>query len=142
MDKITKEILVDLEWDELDIIFEMLEEGFREFKLPLKDIMKMLVCVEKLFCDLVKYSESYDRKCHVKLNIENNATQCLSTIELSYNGRNFNPMLKGEYSDCDEADESYLTENEEKMIKNVMHIVKHNYIHEKNTIYMEKIWRL
>lgn len=135
-----KELTVEATMDNLDTVLGFIEDNLELVECPMKIAMKIAVCVEELFVNVVNYA--YDDcigNCKVGFLMEDNET-CKAIISISDQGKEFNPLEKDDPDTTLDADERAIGGLGIFMVKNIMDAISYERKEENNIIIMEKSW--
>lgn len=134
------EINVVATMDNLDTVLSFVEERLENMDCPMKISMKVAVCVEELFVNVVNYA--YDGcvgKCLVVFEGAENEP-CKAIITMVDEGKAFNPLEKDDPDTTLDADNREIGGLGIFMVKNIMDKISYDRKDEKNIIIMEKAW--
>ncbi|MBE5933756.1 MAG: ATP-binding protein [Lachnospiraceae bacterium] len=135
-----KEINVEATMDNLDAVLGFIEENLELADCPMKIAMKIVVCVEELFVNVVNYAyEGFVGKCKITFEALNNDENKV-VISISDQGKEFNPLEKADPDTTLDADEREIGGLGIFMVKNIMNHIYYERSGENNIIIMEKSW--
>lgn len=135
-----KEINVEATMDNLDAVLGFIEENLELADCPMKIAMKIVVCVEELFVNVVNYAyEGFVGKCKITFEaLDNDENKVV--ISISDQGKEFNPLEKADPDTTLDADEREIGGLGIFMVKNIMNHIYYERSGENNIIIMEKSW--
>lgn len=137
-----KELNIEATLENLDTVLGFIEENLELAECPMKIAMKVLVCVEELFVNVVNYA--YDGlvgPCGICFMTDDRAPGKL-TIVLSDQGKEFNPLEKENPNITLGADARDIGGLGIFMVKNIMDAIYYERNGANNTIIMEKLWEI
>lgn len=135
-----KQINVRSTMDNLDTVIGFIEENLELAECPMKIAMKIAVCVEELFVNVVNYA--YDGEigdCQVSFFIDDSLGNKV-IIKISDQGKAFNPLEKEDPDISLSAEERKIGGLGIFMVKNIMDTISYERKEENNIIIMEKTW--
>ena len=134
------EINVLATMDNLDAVIGFIEERLEGMDCPMKISMKIAVCVEELFVNVVNYVyDGHEGSCQVVFEkVENEPSRAI--ITMVDQGKAFNPLEKEDPDTTLKADEREIGGLGIFMVKNIMDEISYERNGEKNIIIMEKSW--
>lgn len=135
-----KEINVEATMDNLDAVLGFIEENLELADCPMKIAMKIVVCVEELFVNVVNYAyEGFVGKCKITFEaLDDDESKVV--ISISDQGKEFNPLEKADPDTTLDADEREIGGLGIFMVKNIMNHIYYERSGENNIIIMEKSW--
>ena len=135
-----KEINVEATMDNLDTVLGFIEENLELADCPMKIAMKIAVCVEELFVNVVNYAyEGFVGKCKITFDaLDDDENKVV--ISISDQGKEFNPLEKADPDTTLDADEREIGGLGIFMVKNIMNHIYYERSGENNIIIMEKSW--
>lgn len=135
-------IIVNAEMAQLDTITSWLETGLEACDCPLKLVMKILVCVEELFVNVVNYAYGDSTgTCTVIMEQEDGDDECQVCIQIRDGGMPFDPFAKEDPDITLSAEEREIGGLGIYMVKNIMDTVSYEYKQNENTVTMKKKWQ-
>lgn len=135
-----KEIKVEATMENLDTVLGFIEENLELAECPMKIAMKMAVCVEELYVNVVNYAyDGLAGPCCISFEVCDN-TFDKAIITLSDQGKKFNPLDKEDPDTTLGADEREIGGLGIFMVKNIMDRIYYERKDGNNTIIMEKSW--
>ena len=135
-----KEINVEATMDNLDTVLGFIEENLELADCPMKIAMKIAVCVEELFVNVVNYAyEGFVGKCKITFDaLDDDENKVV--ISISDQGKEFNPLEKADPDTTLDADEREIGGLGIFMVKNIMDHISYERSGGNNIIIMEKSW--
>ena len=135
-----REINVEATMDNLDTVLGFIEENLEISECPMKIAMKIVVCVEELFVNVVNYAyEGSVGNCMIGFKKEDGDTDKV-VITISDQGIAFNPLEKEDPDTTLDANQRDIGGLGIFMVKNIMDKITYERNNEKNIIIMEKTW--
>lgn len=135
-----KELNIEATMENLDTVLGFVEENLELAECPMKVAMKVVVCVEELFVNVVNYA--YDGSvglCSVSFEMTDNIAN-KATITLSDQGKEFNPLEREDPDTTLDAEERDIGGLGIFMVKNIMDAIFYHRKDGNNIIIMEKSW--
>ncbi|MBE5954801.1 MAG: ATP-binding protein [Lachnospiraceae bacterium] len=135
-----KEINVRSTMDNLDTVLGFIEGNLEMAECPMKIAMKIAVCVEELYVNVVNYAyDGQEGACRIEFRFEEN-TPNKAVITIVDQGKPFNPLEKEDPNTTLDAEERDIGGLGIFMVKNIMDTIIYERKEEKNIIIMEKSW--
>ncbi len=135
-------IIVNAEINQLDTVTSWLETNLETYDCPVKLIMKILVCVEELFVNVVNYAYGdVVGNCTIIMETEDMAEECQVSIQIRDGGIPFNPFEKEDPDITLSAEEREIGGLGIYMVKNIMDTVSYEYNQQENVVTMKKKWQ-
>lgn len=137
MDKISKELTIDANLENLDNVLQFVEGSLEIAECPMKVIMQIAVCVEEVFVNVANYAYG-DKQgdCTITVEIQDNNAK----ITLIDRGIPFNPLAKEDPDITLSADERQIGGLGIFMVKKSMDKVFYSNDDGNNIFIMEKSW--
>lgn len=137
MDKISKELTIDANLENLDNVLQLVEGSLEIAECPMKVIMQIAVCVEEVFVNVANYAYG-DKQgdCTITVEIQDNNAK----ITLIDRGLPFNPLAKEDPDITLSADERQIGGLGIFMVKKSMDKVFYSNDDGNNIFIMEKSW--
>ncbi len=136
------EITLKASMDNLDKALGFVEEQLEEAGCPMKISMKIAVCVEELFVNIVNYAyDGEEGECQLAVEIDENQPHKVR-LTLSDSGKSFNPLEKEDPDTTLDAEERDIGGLGIFMVKNIMDTISYERKDENNIIIMEKNWNM
>lgn len=140
-EKSTKLLTVDATMDNMDKVISLVEENLDMAGCPMKITMKIMVCVEEAYVNIVNYAYGgQNGKCTIELQTESGDEKGYAKIVLRDGGIPFNPLIKEEPDINLSAEERNIGGLGIYMVKNIMDRVDYAYEGKENILTMEKGW--
>ena len=137
MDKISKELTIDANLENLDNVLQLVEGSLEIAECPMKVIMQIAVCVEEVFVNVANYAYG-DKQgdCTITVEIQDNNAK----ITLIDRGIPFNLLAKEDPDITLSADERQIGGLGIFMVKKSMDKVFYSNDDGNNIFIMEKSW--
>lgn len=137
-----KEIRVKADMANLDTVLGFLEEELELAECPMKLAMKIVVCVEELYVNIVSYAyDGAEGECTIGLERDDKQPDKIRII-ISDSGKYFNPLNKEDPDITLTADERDMGGLGIFMVKNIMDAISYERNNGNNIIIMEKSWNI
>ncbi len=136
-----KSITVEATLNHMEQVIGFVEEKLNEIGCPMKVSMKILVCVEELYVNIVNYAYGGEAgPCTLEIETGEPDEKGYVRIILHDCGVPFDP-LSGEEPDISlSADDREIGGLGIFMVKNIMDKISYSYENKKNILTMEKSW--
>lgn len=137
-----KTITVDATMEQLDTVIGWVEAYLTDCACPMKLSMKILVCVEELYVNVVNYAYgSQTGSCTMELAQIQDAEACEVMLQIRDSGTPFNPFEREDPDITLSADEREIGGLGIYMVKNIMDTVSYEYKQQENIVTMKKKWQ-
>ena len=125
--------------DNLNVVIAFVENNLEQLDCPAKVAMKIAVCVEELFVNIVNYAyEDCQGECSVTVQDINDSNG--AKIIIKDEGVPFNPLEKENPDTTLGADEREIGGLGIFMVKSIMDEIYYERSNDNNIIIMEKCW--
>ncbi len=133
------EIILEATMDNLNVVIAFVENNLEQLECPTKVAMKIAVCVEELFVNIVNYAyEGCQGECSVAVD-DLDGTQGAKII-IKDKGVPFNPIEKENPDITLDADKREIGGLGIFMVKSIMDKIYYERNNGNNIIIMEKSW--
>ncbi len=138
-----KIITVEASMEYLDMVTSGVEAFLEAYSCPMKIVMKILLCVEELYANVVNYAYA-DKggSCTIELNGDSNEACSEVSIVIRDGGIPFDPLAKEDPDITLSADEREIGGLGIYMVKNIMDTVSYEYKQQENIVTMTKKWQI
>ena len=138
-----KIITVEASMENLDKVTSFVEAFLDDYACPMKIAMKILLCVEELYANVVNYAYG-SRGGNCTIELEGNAyeTEHKVCIRVRDQGVPFDPFAKEDPDITLSADEREIGGLGIYMVKNIMDTVSYEYKQQENIVTMIKKWQI
>lgn len=128
--------------EHLDKVTFSVESFLTACACPMKTVMKILLCVEELFANVVNYAYTTGTgNCTIEMQSKMDGTDCEVCISIRDNGTPFDPFAKEDPDITLSADEREIGGLGIYMVKNIMDTVSYEYKQQQNVVTMTKKWQ-
>lgn len=138
-----KVITVEASMEYLDKVTSFVEAFLEGYACPMKITMKILLCVEELYANVVNYAySSKNGNCTIELEGNAYETENKVCICMRDQGVPFDPFAKEDPDITLSADEREIGGLGIYMVKNIMDTVSYEYKQQENIVTMIKKWQI
>lgn len=138
-----KAITVEASMEYLDKVTSFIEAFLEDYACPMKITMKILLCVEELYANVVNYAYgSKDGNCTIELAGKTYETENEVCICMRDQGVPFDPFAKEDPDITLSVDEREIGGLGIYMVKNIMDTVSYEYKQQENIVTITKKWQI
>lgn len=138
-----KAITVEASMEYLDKVTSFVEAFLEDYACPIKIAMKILLCVEELYANVVNYAYgSKDGNCTIELEGKAYETENEVCICMRDQGVPFDPFAKEDPDITLSVDEREIGGLGIYMVKNIMDTVSYEYKQQENIVTITKKWQI
>lgn len=138
-----KAITVEASMEYLDKVTSFVEAFLEDYACPIKIAMKILLCVEELYANVVNYAYgSKDGSCTIELEGKAYETENEVCICMRDQGVPFDPFAKEDPDITLSVDEREIGGLGIYMVKNIMDTVSYEYKQQENIVTITKKWQI
>jgi len=138
-----KTITVEASMEYLDKVMSGIEAFLEACDCPMKIAMKILLCVEELYTNVVNYAyDSPGGNCTIELKSLSEETEHGVTICMRDHGMPFDPFAKDDPDITLSAEEREIGGLGIYMVKTIMDTMSYEYKQQENIVTMTKKWQI
>lgn len=127
----------------MDMVISGVDAFLEACVCPMKTIMKIRLCVEELYVNVVSYAYAgKNGTCTIELESVIEEAGCEVCIRMRDQGTPFDPFAKEDPDITLSADEREIGGLGIYMVKNIMDTVSYEYNQQENIVTMTKKWQL
>lgn len=138
-----KEITVAATLENLDKVVCLVEDMLSITSCPAKVKMQIALCLEEVFVNVASYAyDGEEGSCTIAVSTQYTDTDGMITLEITDDGRPFNPLEKEDPDISLSADDRQVGGLGIYMVKNYMDYKTYHYKNKKNMLRLDKSWHI